>query len=243
MTSEGVWVAHFNSQGTFGMKFALKSLVAPAVLCALAFSAAPANAAVLICTGANCVSTDGNVLVNKGTGSTVTGSVGGVGLTFTSSTDSTLVGGANGQARVESGDGLLNALTFTIQSGYGFESAIFNLSPVPGRARNEATSVFLTYLLSDGTTASITKSVATNGNNWFGIYGDAGEVFTSAGFIANPSTTGIHDMRQVRLGGVSQLAAAVPEPATWALMLLGFGLIGGAMRSRRKDANVRVSFG
>lgn len=29
------------------------------------------------------------------------------------------------------------------------------------------------------------------------------------------------------------LARAVPEPATWALMILGFGAIGGAMRRRR----------
>jgi len=29
---------------------------------------------------------------------------------------------------------------------------------------------------------------------------------------------------------------AVPEPASWALMLGGFGLVGGAMRSRRKAA-------
>jgi hypothetical protein len=35
-------------------------------------------------------------------------------------------------------------------------------------------------------------------------------------------------------------AGAVPEPASWALMLGGFGAIGGAMRSRRKAA---VSFG
>jgi len=30
------------------------------------------------------------------------------------------------------------------------------------------------------------------------------------------------------------LAAAIPEPATWAMTLLGFGLIGGAMRYRRR---------
>ena len=29
---------------------------------------------------------------------------------------------------------------------------------------------------------------------------------------------------------------AVPEPATWGMMLIGFGLAGGAMRSRRKGA-------
>jgi len=32
---------------------------------------------------------------------------------------------------------------------------------------------------------------------------------------------------------------AVPEPASWALMLGGFGMVGGAMRSRRRSA---VSF-
>lgn len=35
-------------------------------------------------------------------------------------------------------------------------------------------------------------------------------------------------------------AGAVPEPATWAMMLSGFGLVGGAMRRRR--SNVQVSF-
>jgi len=37
-----------------------------------------------------------------------------------------------------------------------------------------------------------------------------------------------------------RLQGSVPEPASWALMLGGFGAIGGAMRSRRKAA---VSFG
>lgn len=39
---------------------------------------------------------------------------------------------------------------------------------------------------------------------------------------------------------VNVTAGAVPEPASWALMLGGFGAIGGAMRSRRRAA---VSFG
>jgi hypothetical protein len=36
--------------------------------------------------------------------------------------------------------------------------------------------------------------------------------------------------------------AAVPEPATWALMILGFGLIGGAMRRRDRETRVRYNF-
>lgn len=40
--------------------------------------------------------------------------------------------------------------------------------------------------------------------------------------------------------GPALVAPPVPEPASWAMMLGGFGLVGGAMRSRRKSA---VSFG
>ena len=35
---------------------------------------------------------------------------------------------------------------------------------------------------------------------------------------------------------ISALAAGVPEPATWALMILGFGAVGGAMRRRARVA-------
>lgn len=36
--------------------------------------------------------------------------------------------------------------------------------------------------------------------------------------------------------------AAVPEPATWALMLLGFGFVGGALRSAKRRQKVTVSY-
>lgn len=32
-----------------------------------------------------------------------------------------------------------------------------------------------------------------------------------------------------------ELQSAVPEPSTWAMMLIGFGFVGGAMRSRRRQ--------
>ena len=35
---------------------------------------------------------------------------------------------------------------------------------------------------------------------------------------------------------------AVPEPATWAMMLLGFGFLGGAMRSAKRRQVLSVSF-
>ena len=36
--------------------------------------------------------------------------------------------------------------------------------------------------------------------------------------------------------------AAVPEPATWAMMIGGFGLVGGALRRRNAAVRTRVSF-
>ena len=38
------------------------------------------------------------------------------------------------------------------------------------------------------------------------------------------------------------IAGGVPEPATWAMMILGFGLIGGALRQRQAATKVRVAF-
>ncbi|MBL9070670.1 MAG: PEPxxWA-CTERM sorting domain-containing protein [Sphingopyxis sp.] len=45
-----------------------------------------------------------------------------------------------------------------------------------------------------------------------------------------------------RVTSISVENAAVPEPATWATMLLGFGLIGGAMRYRRRKPSVTVAY-
>jgi hypothetical protein len=36
--------------------------------------------------------------------------------------------------------------------------------------------------------------------------------------------------------------AAVPEPATWALLILGFGLVGGALRRKERQTRVRYNF-
>jgi hypothetical protein len=33
---------------------------------------------------------------------------------------------------------------------------------------------------------------------------------------------------------ITDVASGVPEPATWTLMLAGFGSLGGALRARRR---------
>lgn len=40
----------------------------------------------------------------------------------------------------------------------------------------------------------------------------------------------------------AEVSGAVPEPATWAFMLMGFGAIGGALRAKRRKPTANVSF-
>ena len=41
---------------------------------------------------------------------------------------------------------------------------------------------------------------------------------------------------------ISEVNAAVPEPGTWMLMILGFGAIGASLRSRKQNAKLSVSY-
>jgi len=69
----------------------------------------------------------------------------------------------------------------------------------------------------------------TGGNPYAG--GETFQADSSSGFnfYAIPSV----DLR-FGVSGSSSAVAAVPEPASWAMLLLGFGAIGGAMRTRRQ---------
>lgn len=40
----------------------------------------------------------------------------------------------------------------------------------------------------------------------------------------------------------AEVSGAVPEPATWAFMLVGFGAIGGALRAKRRKPTANISF-
>lgn len=59
----------------------------------------------------------------------------------------------------------------------------------------------------------------------------ASSASTTLTFSSDPATSGSNF--GMALDNV--MIAAVPEPATWLMMLFGFGLIGGALRSRKKQ--------
>ena len=69
----------------------------------------------------------------------------------------------------------------------------------------------------------------------FGVGSSAGNGFT--GFVDNVNiATNVNDTINFELPQQS----AVPEPATWGMMIAGFGMMGGAMRTRRR--RTKVSF-
>lgn len=67
-------------------------------------------------------------------------------------------------------------------------------------------------------------------------YTDTGRVSFNAN--AGPSISSVTFGSTDRSFEIDDLAAAAPEPATWALMILGFGLIGTQLRSRRRSTKL-----
>jgi hypothetical protein len=65
------------------------------------------------------------------------------------------------------------------------------------------------------------NAIQVNSSGGFGFPGGVNETGASAAF---------------RLNGTGGSAGAVPEPASWAMLIAGFGLTGAAMRRRRVSA-------
>ena len=73
-----------------------------------------------------------------------------------------------------------------------------------------------------------------NGENFFAFEALNGETFTNLSYNIVGGTADA--IRQVRIASAEGGVPAVPEPATWAMMLMGFGAAGYAMRRRRQAA-------
>ena len=89
--------------------------------------------------------------------------------------------------------------------------------------------IFGTWTLNSGFLANF---VAVKSSNAFILYqinpANSG-TWSSAGLMNN--NDGIHELSHLAFFGTQ---GAVPEPSTWMMMLIGFGLIGGAMRRRNR---------
>ncbi|UUR08243.1 PEPxxWA-CTERM sorting domain-containing protein [Sphingomonas glaciei] len=148
-------------------------------------------------------------------------------LNFTSTQQITTP--ANGQARIQAVTGDLNNILITAADGGSFEFIEFNLFSGSG-ANLVATITGLdqfgnaySYVFGDDARENV------SGENFFFAATDTLQSIKSIGFTSTGG--GFADIRQIRVGPGA--IAAVPEPGTWALMLIGFGGIGASLRRRR----------
>ncbi len=72
------------------------------------------------------------------------------------------------------------------------------------------------------------------GSNFFGFQGVDGQ--SIANVVISVAGGGIEDIRQVRVLPVE--GGPIPEPAIWALLTIGFGLVGASVRRRRAIVSV-----
>jgi hypothetical protein len=222
----------------------MRRILVSALLSASAVMAStPAAAAIIIGTcggGSSCVDTDENVLLTAGTNLTqvngVTNQTNTQVLITRALETSLLNADASGQASISAVDQILNGLTFNLLGGATFQAVEFNLL-------NGATSPITVQLTTSAGQSESFTIANPNGANRFGITAAAGEALTGATFT---SQGGFDSFRQLRFGGITTTSVgAIPEPATWGMMLIGFGAIGGMMRRKKAaagKARVRYNF-
>lgn len=178
---------------------------------------------------------------------TVIGTVGGVGVTYTGDVVApTRVNGPGIQYwnPFPSGDGPLTApdpLDIIATSASGTKTIVFG---------SAVTDIYLALNSWNGQTANFTApftvhaegcgywgcgtAVVSNANTTVFGNGELHGILKFSGTFTSLTYTDTFDEYwhgiQVGIGR----AGAVPEPSTWAMLILGFGAVGGAMRQRRK---------
>jgi hypothetical protein len=218
-------------------------LLSSCLVAAATVVAAPANATITL-VAASSIQGD-NVLFNDGpqSGDTVFGRTqSGTTVAFTGTNigGSTTIRANGGQARIEGAldeatnnpnDALLlSSLSFGLVGGNTFNNLEFNI------LGGNATSVAFALLDDMGTIFNFNRDLGT-GSNMFGFVGIDGQSIQNISITLNGGGAG--DVRQIRLD--EEATAAVPEPATWAMMLVGFGMMGAAMRYRRRSVSTRYA--
>ena len=147
-----------------------------------------------------------------------------------------LVTPSSGQARIEAADGGLSQLSFGVNTGFGFKAVEFNIFGTGGTA----TQTVLNFTDQFGTVSSRTFAI-NNGQNFFSARALDNQLITNVSFLLNGD---VRDARQFRIGGIGKIGGEdpgggeVPEPASWAMMMAGFGLVGAVMRRSKTQVTV-----
>jgi hypothetical protein len=127
-------------------------------------------------------------------------------------------------------------------------SATFDFSTVPGIAATvTGDQISISYTPPEGDTVSYFTTADFNGIVFTDLSAsDISGAIVDGSSTLTPSVSFTPDSVDINFSNLAMTASssvvvdvsfgAVPEPATWAMFLLGFGAIGWTLRSRRKDA-------
>ena len=211
----------------------MKRFVLAAAVATAAFAASPAIAAQQFTgTTGGCfaVANPPNCVPTVGSGSGIGG------LTYTSSTFSGLTSDITNSVDFGGGN---NFGTFSITAlPWVYEGEIFNLVfafSVPGGTSPTILTASLLGSVQNLNNGGATINFVNNVENPLAISSNVGTFYLSVNDVSIFPTSG----PQALSGRI--VLAAVPETATWAMMLLGFGGIGMAMRRRRQPVLAQVA--
>lgn len=194
-----------------------------------------ANAALVISSGNG--SFDENVQyqnpVSSNGGLTLTTTTNaGTSVTFTSNE---AIVGSGGQATITGTDGNISFLTWMLTNPtLGYSDGVFKVTPASGAGG--ASEVTITAVDQFGASFSQVLNIPASG--FFNVDGTSSELIRSITVTANGQ---LDDIRQVRLGGVDTITTAVPEPSTWAMMILGFGGVGFLAYRKRRGQDLSLA--
>lgn len=125
------------------------------------------------------------------------------------------------ESSVNGSDGIVD-----FGAGYVYGSGILNGTAVSGFGKLSG-DILAAFAGGSFTQGGTSPAPFTFTNAQFTTPNNGSVTFTSGNFISS---------------SVVPTVAAVPEPASWAMMIGGFGLIGGAMRRRQRNVATTVRF-
>ena len=155
-----------------------------------------------------------------------------------STSDLMMMQGGSGQADV-TGATISGNTTYGILSGdifmTGFTGMTWIELGLTGTLPGGTVDFLITY--DGGLTQAFTWTMGA-GDTHIGFAGTGGDVINNVHYSAESTPGSFSLLKQVRIDSV---ANPVPEPATWMLMLFGFGGMGVALRRRRKVGLAQVA--
>lgn len=123
----------------------------------------------------------------------------------------------------------------TFSANFGFPPTY----PMPGEPYNPSPSPLVVALFNAAGPCDLECFIgAVNDGTWSTF--SYGQVNLTFGAPLNGSVTGVfpgQNFRPFSVGGDLRVTGPIPEPSTWAMMLMGFGAIGYSMRRRKRTAS------